>query len=121
MNLVNMKKSNNTISNWLEKYGNSEIEKQVEKEIEYINKIEMLKSKMKEYCKIHKLKFEKYIEEGFIASRLVDIEAGMERDLNSGKLISIRIRKIGSKRIRRKFICYSDGDIVDDGIVKNYC
>jgi len=81
----------------------------------------IIKSKIKDYCKIHKLKFEKYIEGGFIASRLVDIKAGMERDLHSGRLISIPIRKIGSERISRKFICYSDGDIVDDGIVKNYC
>ena len=120
MNLVNMKKSNNIISDWLEKYGNPEIEKQVEEEIKYINKIEMLKSKIKEYCKTHKLKFEKYIQGGFIASRLVDIKAGMERDLHSGKLISIPIRKIDSKRVYRKFICYSDGDIVDNGIFKNY-
>ena len=77
-------------------------------------------NEIKEYCNIHKLKFEKYIEGGFIASRLVDIKAGMERVLHSGELISIPIRKIGSKRISRKFICYSDGDIVDDGIVKNY-
>ena len=121
MNLVNMKKTNNIISDWLEKYGNPEIEKQVEEEIKYINKIQMLKSKIKEYCKTHKLKFEKYIEGGFIASKLVDIKAGMERDLHSGKLISIPIRKIGSKIVYRKFICYSDGDIVDDGIVQNYC
>ena len=106
----------NKISDWLEKYGNPEIEKQVEKEIEHINTTEMLKSKIKEYCKTHKLKFEKYIQGGFIASRLVDIKAGMERDLNSGKLISIPIIKIGSKRVFRKFICYKDGDIVDDGI-----
>src|SRR5690554_876405 len=39
MNLVNMKKSNNIISDWLEKYGNPEIDFQVEKEIEYINKM----------------------------------------------------------------------------------
>lgn len=115
-----MKKSNYTISNWLEKYSNPEIEKQVKEEIKYINKIEMLKSKIKEFCKIQNLKFEKYIEGGFIASRLVDIKAGMERDLHSGKLISIPIRKIGSKRVYRKFICYSDGDIVDDGVVQNY-
>ena len=82
--------------------------------------MERYKDPIKEYCKIHKLKFEKYIEGGFIASRLVDIKAGMERVLHSGELISIPIRKIGSKRISRKFICYSDGDIVDDGIVKNY-
>lgn len=30
-----MKKSNNIISDWLEKYGNSEIDKQVEGEIKY--------------------------------------------------------------------------------------
>lgn len=117
MNLVNMKKSKNIISDWLEKYGNTEIEKQVEEEIKYINKIEMLKLKIKEYCKNHKLKFEKYIQGGFIASRLVDIKAGIEGDLHSGKLISIPIRKIDSKRVSRKFICYSDGDIVDDGVV----
>ena len=119
MNLVKMKKSKNIISEWLEKYGNPEIEKQVEEEIKYINKIEMLKSKIKEYCKTHKLKFEKYVEGGFIASRLVDVKAGMERDLNLGKFLSIPIKKIGTKRVCRKFICYLDGDIVDDGIIQN--
>lgn len=34
-----MKKTNNIISDWLEKYGDPEMEKQVEEEIEYINKI----------------------------------------------------------------------------------
>ena len=105
------------MSDWLDKYGNPEIEKEVKKEIEHINTTEMLKSKIKEYCKTHKLKLEKYIKGGFITSRLVDIKAGMENDLNSGRLISAPIRKIGSKRVSRKFICYSDGDIVDDGIV----
>ena len=81
----------------------------------------MLKSKIKEYCKTHKMKFEKYIDGGFVASTLVDIKAGMEKDLHTGKLISIPIRKIGSKRVFRKFICYSDGDIVNDGVIQNYC
>ena len=62
MNLVNMKKSKTTISDWLEKHGNLEVKKQVEEEIKYINKVEMLKLKIKEYCKTHKLKFEKYID-----------------------------------------------------------
>jgi len=93
----------------------------VGKEIKSINKIEMLKSKIKEYCKTHKMKFEKYIDGGFVASTLVDIKAGMEKDLHTGKLISIPIRKIGSKRVFRKFICYSDGDIVNDGVIQNYC
>ncbi len=80
-----------------------------------------MKTQIKDYCKIHKLKFEKYIEGGFIASRLVDIKAGMERDIHTGRIISMQIRKIGTKRVSSKFICYSDGDIVDDGIVTNYC
>lgn len=121
MNLVNMKKSNNIISDWLRKYGNPEIEKQVEREIEHINKVEMLKSKIKEYCKTHKLKFEKYIDGGFVASMLVDIKAGMESLPGTNKIISMPIRKIGSKRVYRKFICFSDGDIVDDGVIQNYC
>ena len=110
-----MKKSINNISNWLESYGNIEIEKQVEEEIKYINK--MYKLKIKEYCKTHKLKLEKYIEQGFIASRLIDVKAGMKYDVHSGKLISIPIKKIGSKKINRKFICYTDGDILDCGII----
>lgn len=97
------------------------MDKQVEREIEHINKVEMFKSKIKEYCKTHKLKFEKYIEGGFVASRLIDVKAGMEYATGSTKLKSIPIRKIGSKRVYRKFICFSDGDIVDDGIIQNYC
>jgi hypothetical protein len=115
-----MKKSNNIISDWLDKYGDHEIDKQVEKEIEHINKIEMLKSKIKEYCKTHKMKFEKYIQGGFIASKLVDVKAGMEYKPGTDSLISIPIKKIGSKIVYRKFICYSDGDIVDFGIIQNY-
>ncbi len=111
-----MRKSNNIISDWLDKYGNPEIEKQVEKEIEHINKIEMLKSKIKEYCKTHKLKFEKLIQGGFIASKLTPIKAGMKYDIHTGNIISFPIREIGKKRVYRKFICYSDGDIVDDGV-----
>lgn len=113
-----IKKTKNTISDWLYEYGKTEIEKQVEKEIELINKIEMLKSKIKDYCKTHKMKFEKYIDGGFVSSTLVDVEAGMEKDLHTGRLISIPIRKIGKKRVYRKFICYYDGDIVDDGLFK---
>ena len=40
-----MKKSNNTISDWLEKYGDPEIDKQVEEEIKYINKIKKMENK----------------------------------------------------------------------------
>ena len=37
-----MNKSNNNISDWLDKYGDPEIDKQVEKEIEYINNKHMI-------------------------------------------------------------------------------
>ena len=37
-----MKKTNNIISDWLDKYGDPEIDKQVEKEIEYINNNPMI-------------------------------------------------------------------------------
>jgi capsule polysaccharide export protein KpsC/LpsZ len=106
---------NTIITDWLEKYGNTEVECQVEKEIEHINKIENLKTIIKQYCKTHKLKFEKYIKGGFVASCSVPIRAGMEKDIHSGKFISLPIREIGKKRLYRKFITYSDGDIVDDG------
>ena len=55
-----MKTENNIITDWLEKYGNPKIEKQVEREVKMINKKEILNLKIKEYCKIHKLKFIKY-------------------------------------------------------------
>jgi len=81
--------------------------------------MKMIKAKVKEYCKTHKLKFDKYIDGGFIASRLVDVKAGMEYRPGNDKLISIPIKKIATKRICRKFICHIDGDIVDDGITLN--
>lgn len=74
-----------------------------------------LKNGIKQYCKTHKLKFEKYIQGGFVGSYLVPIRAGMEIDIHTGKYISLPIREIGKKRVYRKFICYSDGDIVDNG------
>ncbi len=111
-----MKESNTMISDWLDKYGDPEIDKRVEKEIEKINLIESLKTRIKNYCKNNKLKFEKYVSGGFIASTLMPIKAGMERNIHTGNIISFPIREIGKKRVYRKFICYSDGDIVDDGV-----
>lgn len=111
-----MKKSNNIISDWLDQYGDPEIEKQVEKDAERINNVVNLKTKIKQYCKTHKLKFEKYIQGGFIGSCLIPIRAGVEKDIHTGKYISLPIIEIGKKRVYRKFICYSDGDIVDDGL-----
>jgi hypothetical protein len=83
-----------------------------------INKeqMEAFKEQIKEYCKIHKLKFIKYINEGFIAGVYVPVVAGFEIDLHSNKIVSFPFKKVGKKNIKRKFICYFDGDIVDNGI-----
>jgi hypothetical protein len=51
-----MKESNTMISDWLDKYGCPEIDKQVEKEIEKINLVESLKTRIKNYCRIKKKK-----------------------------------------------------------------
>ena len=48
-----MKKSNNIISDWLDKYGDPEIEKQVKKEIEHINKIMKTLKEIVEKLKKH--------------------------------------------------------------------
>jgi len=86
------------------------------KELEMTNKSEM-KSRVKEYCKNYKLKFEKYTNDGFIASNLVDVKAGIETDLHTGKIVSVPIRVIAKKRIYWSFLYYLDGDIVENGIV----
>ena len=46
-----MKKSNNTISDWLKKYGNPEIEEQVEKEIEMGEKSPLIDTSNKKHNK----------------------------------------------------------------------
>lgn len=40
----------------------------------------------------------------------------MEYNTHTKNTISFPIREIDKKRVYRKFICYSDGDIVDDGV-----
>jgi hypothetical protein len=106
----------NMVTDWLNQNGNKEIENQVEREIKLINKSEMLKGKIKQYCKYMKIKFVKYCENGFIASYNFPIKAGMECTPYNGKIVSFPIRIIGQKTINRKFLIYKDGDIVDDGI-----
>lgn len=106
----------NMITDWLEKNGNPEIEKQVEREAEIINTKEMLKVKIKDYCKFHKLKFIKYYNNGFLASSKVDVKAGMKKVLGVDKFEHIDIRVIGQKEIIRHYLCYSNLDIVDNGI-----
>lgn len=110
---------NNMITDWLEKNGNPEIEKQVEREAEIINTKEMLKLKIKDYCKNHKLKFIKYYNNGFLASSKVDVKAGMKKVLGVDKFEHIDIRVIGKKEITRHYLCYSNLDIVDNGIFNN--
>lgn len=73
---------------------------------------------IKTYCKTHNLKIEKYINGGFVASCWVTIKAGMEIDIHNSKFISLPIRGISKKKVFRKFIYFSDGDIVDDGFNK---
>lgn len=111
-----MREENNMITDWSEKNGNPEIEKQVEREIEIINTKEILKIKIKEYCKTHKLKFIKYYNNGFLASSKVDVKAGMKKVLGVDKFEHLDIRVIDQKEIIRHYLCYSDLDIVDNGI-----
>jgi len=68
-----------------------------------------------DFCKLHKLKFEKHTAKGFVASRLMDVKAGMQTDPTTLKTISASIKKIGNKRVYTDFICYVDGDVVDNG------
>ncbi len=58
-----------------------------------------MNTEIKQFCKEYKVKFEKINNKGFIGSWLVDVKAGMQTDLISGKLISIPIKKIKSKRV----------------------
>ena len=98
------------------KNGNPKIEKQVEREVDIVKTKEMLKLKIKEYCKIHKLKFIKYYNNGFLAYSKVDVKAGMKKVLGVNKFEHLDIRVIGQKEIIRHYLCYSDLDIVDNGI-----
>ena len=81
-----------------------------------INIIMKSEQEIKEYCKIHKLKFIKYYNNGFLASSKVDVKAGMKKVLGVGKFEHLDIRVIGQKEIIRHYLCYSDLDIVDNGI-----
>ena len=111
-----MEKEGNMITDWLKKYGDEKINKQVEKEIEIINKKEMIKIKIKEYCKLHKLKFKKYYKSGFIASSTIEVKAGMKKVLGTDKFEHYDLKVIRKDEILRHYLCYSNLDIVDNGI-----
>jgi hypothetical protein len=112
-----MKNSETIITDWLSNHGCFSVENQVKNEIQKINNIEALKFTIKMHCKNNKLKFEMYIDGGFVASRLIPIKAGMKIDIHTGNITSFPIKEIGKKRVFRKYICYSNGDIVDDGVL----
>ena len=107
---------NNIIEDWLKKNGNPKINKQVEREAEIINTKEMLKNKIKEYCKIHKLKFKKYYKSGFIASSQVEVKAGMKKVIGTDRFEHYDLRVIRKDEVSRHYLCYSDLDIVDNGL-----
>ena len=113
-----MAKKQNIITDWLLKYGSIEIEKQVDKEIEYINISIILEKQIKKYCKEMNIKLYKFTKTGFIGLFKKPIKAGMEYTPHNGKIISLPIKTIGYKSIYREFLCYKNGDIVDNGIIK---
>ena len=79
-----------------------------------------MKTEIKKYCKNFNLKFVEMINSNeFITSQKVNVFAGMEFLPGTGKLISIPIKKIGSKLVYEKHLCFGDGDIVGNGKV-NY-
>ena len=80
-------------------------------------KSELLKAKIKDYCKIHKLKFIKYHENGFLASSRHNIKAGMKKVLGIDKFEYFDLRTVAKKEVTRSFLCYSDLDIVDSGVI----
>lgn len=66
---------------------------------------------IKDYCKMNKIKFEKFNNFGFVGSWLVDVKAGMEYNIHTGNIINAKIRKIGTKRVFYNFTTHYDGDI----------
>ncbi len=58
-----------------------------------------MNTEIKQFCKEYKIKFEEINNKGFIGSWLIDVRAGMQTDLINGKLISIPVKKIKSKKV----------------------
>lgn len=110
-----MKRESSAITEWLDKHGSPEIEEQVNRELEHIDLSAKLSGIIKAYCKIHKLKFIKYFDRGFIARQLVHVRAGMKVLPGTDKYEHMDIRKIGTRYTYTHFLIYKDGDIVDNG------
>lgn len=72
----------------------------------------------REYCKRMKLKFVRFIPDGFLALSRVPIKAGMAVSLSNGELVSAGIKKIGARTITRKYLVYADGDVVIDRVME---
>ena len=81
--------------------------------------------RIKEWCKkgygCPAVKLEEITHDGFIVSKLKEIKAGMEKDLHTGRFISIPIRTIRKERIYLKY-WYNDldGDIYGGECICNY-
>jgi len=75
--------------------------------------------RIKEYCKLHKLKLECVMNEHFIASKVIPIRAGMELNNAMNGFSNMNINTVGKKRIFSKFKLYPDQDIVDMGIIES--
>lgn len=71
-----------------------------------------INSNIKDYCKLHKLKFKENTQNGFTATTTMYVCAGME----FGKGI-YKIQPISKKLITRNYLLYPDGDIVTGDIV----
>lgn len=81
--------------------------------------------RIKDWCKkgygCPAVKLEEITSDGFIVSKLKEIKAGMERDLHSGRLISIPIRTIRKERIYLRYWYNEvDGDIYGGELIRNY-
>lgn len=86
-----------------------------------MNKDEIIKDWVKKGYGCPAVKLEEITQDGFIVSKLKEIKAGMERDLHSGRLISIPIRTIRKERIYLRY-WYNEvtGDIYGGELISNY-
>ena len=74
---------------------------------------------IQQYCKDNKITFVKYTAKGFISKFRVAVRAGMKHDIHTGNMISIPIKKIGSKVVYYNHILLSNNDIIWNNKVIN--
>ncbi len=73
----------------------------------------IVKTAIKKYCKDMKLKFHKMDGNGFLASTLTPIKAGMKVNMENGNITEYAIKTIGKKRVfwNMCFDVYNDGHV----------